>query len=152
MAGDGELRPALVALARELGLETSVHFTGFLAPEELRQLYYEAHLFVHPSETAKDGNQEGVPNSLLEAMASGLPVVATRHGGIPEAVDHQVNGILVDERSPEQVAAALLELSRDDNLRAAFGALASEAVRRRFNLETQVMHLEDAYLGLLSER
>jgi glycosyltransferase involved in cell wall biosynthesis len=151
VAGDGELRPALVELAARLGMTGSVQFTGFLAPDELRRLYYDAHLFVHPSETARDGNQEGVPNSLLEAMATGLPAVATRHGGIPEAIEHRVDGLLADERSPEQVAGALLELTRADEFRAALGKAAAAAVRRKFDLRVQVARLEDAYLSVIRE-
>ncbi|MBV8900027.1 MAG: glycosyltransferase [Verrucomicrobia bacterium] len=149
VAGDGELRPALVGLAARLGVTEAVRFTGFLAPDELRRLYYDAHLFVHPSETARDGNQEGVPNSLLEAMATGLPAVATRHGGIPEAIEHRVNGILTDERSPVTVAQALLELTRDEAFRAALGEAAAAAVRRKFDLRVQVARLEEAYLSVM---
>lgn len=149
VAGDGELRPALVELAGRLGITESVRFTGFLAPDELRRLYYDAHLFLHPSETARDGNQEGVPNSLLEAMATGLAAVATRHGGIPEAIEHRVNGILTDERSPEQVAQGLFELTRDEAFRTALGEAAAAAVRRKFDLKVQVARLEEAYLSVM---
>ena len=62
-------------------------FAGFLSQPNLRALFAASHIFLHPSETAGEGDQEGVPNSMLEAMASGLPVIATRHGGIPEAVE-----------------------------------------------------------------
>jgi colanic acid/amylovoran biosynthesis glycosyltransferase len=151
VAGDGELRPALSELARRLGVTGSVRFTGFLAPDELRRLYYDAHLFVHPSETARDGNQEGVPNSLLEAMATGLPVVTTRHGGIPETIEQRVNGILTDERSPGQVVEGLLELTRDAAFRAALGEAAAASVRRKFDLRVQVARLEEAYLSVISE-
>ena len=74
-------------LARGLGIEQKVSFSGLVSQELLRELLYTSHFFLHPSETARDGNQEGVPNSMLEAMASGLPVFATKHGGIPEAIE-----------------------------------------------------------------
>jgi colanic acid/amylovoran biosynthesis glycosyltransferase len=95
ICGDGPLRPHFELLARRLELGDSVRFTGFLSESELVQWYQQSHIFVHPSETAFDGNQEGIPNSLLEAMATGLPVIATRHGGIAEAVEHTISGLLV---------------------------------------------------------
>src|SRR5439155_470909 len=75
----------------------------------LRELLYESHVFLHPSETGPDGNQEGVPNSMLEAMASGLAVFATNHGGIPEAIGNGVSGMLGPERDQKSLARALLE-------------------------------------------
>ena len=95
IAGEGPLFPDLKMLARELKIAQRVSFTGFLSQEQLREIYYRSHIFVHPSQTGRDGNQEGIPNSMLEAMASGLPVFATEHGGIPEAIEHGVSGVLV---------------------------------------------------------
>src|SRR5207253_1966559 len=96
-----------------LQIDGAVDFAGFVSQEELRELFYEAHIFLHPSETGRDGNQEGVPNSMLEAMASGLPVFATRHGGIPEAVQNNVSGILVNERNHRALADALIDCAKD---------------------------------------
>ena len=111
IAGEGPLREALWQRAAELGIAGRVFFAGFLDQEKLRALYAQAHLFLHPSEMGPDGNQEGVPNAMLEAMASGLPVLATRHGGIPEAVEHGVSGLLVPEKDSRALAGALMELS-----------------------------------------
>ena len=97
IAGKGPLQPQLEILISQLGIADKVHFCGFLSQPELVKLYARAHLFLHPSETPADQNQEGVPNSVLEAMSTGLPVVATRHGGIPEAVEHGRTGLLVAE-------------------------------------------------------
>lgn len=152
VAGDGKLRPALIELAARLGLTETVRFTGFLTPDELRRLYYDAHIFVHPSETARDGNQEGVPNSLLEAMATGLPAVTTRHGGIPEVIEHRVNGILADERSPEQAAEGLLQLTHDGDFRASLSEAAAASIRREFDLKLQVARLEETYLRVIGEQ
>src|SRR5437762_4435108 len=74
IAGEGPLLEDLQRLSRELKIDNRVSFTGFISQEELRDLFYASHIFLHPSETAPDGNQEGIPNSMLEAMASGLPV------------------------------------------------------------------------------
>ena len=80
IAGEGPLRQELEQLVAQLNLRSAVIFAGFLNQSELRDLFERAHVFMHPSELPPDSNQEGIPNSMLEAMASGLPVVATRHG------------------------------------------------------------------------
>src|SRR5215469_14015513 len=89
IAGEGPLLRELEMLARELKIAKRVSFTGFLSQEQLREIYYRSHIFLHPSQIGRDGNQEGIPNSMLEAMAAGLPVFATEHGGIPEAIEHR---------------------------------------------------------------
>ena len=88
IAGEGPLLRELETLARELKIAERVSFTGFISQEQLREIYYRSHIFLHPSQTGRDGNQEGIPNSMLEAMVTGLPVFATEHGGIPEAIEH----------------------------------------------------------------
>src|SRR5207249_8525317 len=113
IAGEGPLLGQLQDLARELKIDNRVSFTGFISQEQLRDLYYASHIFLHPSETGPDGNQEGIPNSMLEAMASGLPVFATRHGGIPEAIENGVSGVLVPERDVGELTHALLDVAED---------------------------------------
>src|SRR6266496_3738285 len=93
-------------LAAGLRIYKDVHFVGFLSQPKLLDLYASSHLFLHPSETSPNHDQEGVPNSVLEAMATGLPVAATRHGGIPEAVDHGRTGWLVPEEHRVRLASS----------------------------------------------
>ena len=104
IAGEGPLRHELQSKAVELGLNEKVSFAGFVSQAQLRDIFYGSHIFLHPSEVGSDGNQEGVPNSMLEAMASGLPVFATKHGGIPEAIEPGISGVLVNEADPEALA------------------------------------------------
>src|SRR4030095_14017836 len=113
IAGEGPLLGHLQELAGELKIGNRVSFTGFISQEQLRDLYYASHIFLHPSETGPDGNQEGIPNSLLEAMATGLPGFATEHGGIPEAIKHGVSGVLVPEGDDEELGWALLNAGED---------------------------------------
>jgi colanic acid/amylovoran biosynthesis glycosyltransferase len=145
IAGDGPLRRELEELVRQLKLQGAAVFLGFLGQTELHRLYEEAHIFMHPSELPPDSNQEGVPNSMLEAMASGLPVVATRHGGIPEAVTDGVNGLLVSERDDEGLAASLSKMVQDPARWKAMGASASQTVATDFAQPHQVECLEAAY-------
>ena len=145
LAGDGPLEAPLRQLAAELGVADRVEFAGFLRQDELRRRLYESHGFLHPSETGYDGNQEGVPNSMLEAMASGLPIFATTHGGIPEAVEHGVSGWLVNEGDHEALGRALVEIASDPDRLAAMGEAASRAVAANFDAEAQARNLEDCY-------
>src|SRR5438132_12648818 len=146
IAGEGPLLRELRELARELTIEDRVSFTGFISQVKLREIFYASHIFLHPSETGRDGNQEGVPNSMLEAMASGLPVFATRHGGIPEAIENKVSGILVNERDHRALADALIDCAKDSARLAAMGRAASESVEKNFNQTEQARRLEEIYL------
>lgn len=145
LAGEGPMLAELEAFAAELGLAGSLVFAGFLQQPELKGLYERSHVFLHPSETTDKQDQEGVPNSMLEAMASGLPVAATLHGGIPEAVADGVSGALVPERDPEALAAALTGMVSQPGKLEEMGLRASEAVRENFEVSRSIAKLEDFY-------
>ena len=145
LAGEGPQRDELRSLAEQLGISAQVEFPGFLSQPDLRALYAGAHFFLHPSEVAADGNQEGVPNSMLEAMAAGLPILATRHGGIPEAVVHGRSGLLVAERDHEALAEAMISLARDPERFAAMSVEAHAQVSREFAGAAQARQLESFY-------
>ena len=144
------MRETLRALARELGIEERVCFAGFLTQTQLREEFYRAHIFLHPSELGEDGNQEGVPNSMLEAMASGLPVFATDHGGIPEAIDNQSSGVLVGERDHAALAQALFDWTNRPEELARLAEAGAEAVARKFEQRAQVRALEEIYAEALA--
>src|SRR5439155_2709817 len=150
IAGEGPQLDELQSLAHELQIVDAVDFPGFVSQEGLRELFYSSHIFLHPSETGRDGNQEGIPNSMLEAMATGLPVFATRHGGIPEAVEHKISGILIEERDYESLGDALIDCAKDSVRLAAMGRAASESVAKNFNQAEQTRRLEGIYLRLIA--
>ena len=149
IAGEGPLLREVEILARELKIAQSVSFTGFLSQEQLREIYYRSHIFLHPSQIGRDGNQEGIPNSMLEAMATGLPVFATEHGGIPEAVEHGVSGVLVPERDEFVLVESLLDAVRDPDSLSHMARRGGDVVRQKFDLSNQARRLEDIYLRLL---
>ncbi|MEM7146470.1 MAG: glycosyltransferase [Verrucomicrobiota bacterium] len=145
IAGDGPLKEAVRQMAMDLGVYGRVEFPGFLGQEELWNLYRRSHLFLHPSETGEDGNREGVPNAMLEGMSTGMPVAATRHGGIPEAVRDGESGILVEEGDWEGLAARSLELLGDEKAFERMGKAAREEVASKFNQAKQLGVLEGHY-------
>ena len=150
IAGEGPQLEELQSFARELQIDGAVDFVGFVSQEELRELLYSSHIFLHPSETGRDGNQEGVPNSMLEAMASGLPVFATRHGGIPEAVENNVSGMLANERDHRALGDGLIDCAKDSTRLLAMGRAASESVAKNFSQTEQTRRLEEIYLREIS--
>jgi len=150
IAGEGPLLSELHKFGGELGIADRVSFTGFVSQEQLREIYYRSHIFVHPSQTGRDGNQEGIPNSMLEAMATGLPVFATEHGGIPEAIENGVSGVLVPERDDEALSRALLNAVHDPGLLSRIGHAGADAVRKKFDLQQQAQRLEEIYLRVIA--
>jgi len=146
IAGEGPLLGQVQKLAHELNIQERVSFAGFISQEQLREIYYRSHIFLHPSQTGRDGNQEGIPNSMLEAMASGLPAFATEHGGIPEAIENGISGVLVPENNHEELARALLNAAQDQSFLSRIARSAGEIVRRNFDLHVQAQRLEDIYL------
>lgn len=149
LIGDGPLKPALEQQARDLGVADKVEFTGFLGQAKVMAHVNATHLYFHPSRTSVDGNREGVPNAMLEAMASGAPVIATQHGGIPEAITHGESGMLVPENDAEGLAAAALRLIEDADLRQHIATGARRVVESEFSREIQDRRLIDFYKGLM---
>ena len=144
IVGDGPLAEELHQLTSELGVERAVRFVGQRAQPEVIRILDESHLLVVPSVVARDGDEEGIPVVLMEAMAMGLPVVATHHSGIPELVEHGVSGLLVAERDVQALARAITELADAPQLWSAFG----HAGRSRVLAEHDIGRLNDSLVML----
>ena len=145
LAGDGPQAEDILALAAELGLAGHVELVGWCSQEQLLVWYQRAHIFLHPSELTATGDQEGIPNALLEAMATGLPAVATFHGGIPEAVVNGTDGLLVPEKAPAQLAEAVLSLMQTPSRLEEFSARAASNIEEKFGAARQLQVLESFY-------
>jgi colanic acid/amylovoran biosynthesis glycosyltransferase len=107
IVGDGPLRGRMDALVAELALAGKVRIMGAMAHADVAAILARSHVMVAPSVTAADGDMEGIPVAMMEAMASGLPVVSTLHSGIPELVSDGMTGYLVPERDVDTLAARL---------------------------------------------
>ncbi|WP_430787588.1 glycosyltransferase [Actinoplanes sp. G11-F43] len=143
LIGDGPLLPSMRELAGRLGVDAT--FAGSLPPGEVQRHLAASRILAAPSKTAPDGDTEGLPTTILEAGALGLPVVATRHSGIPEAVLDGRTGALVPENAPEALATALTALLADAALRHRLGTSARSHIAANFDLATQTARLEDLY-------
>lgn len=115
IVGDGPLRQDLEKQAEKLEIE-KVRFLGGKTHEELKTIYASADIFVAPSVTAKDGDQEGLPTTIMEAMASGLPVVASDSGGISQLIRDGENGLLCKEKSVEELGNTINSLLEQEKL------------------------------------
>jgi glycosyltransferase involved in cell wall biosynthesis len=143
LVGDGPLRGELEAIARRAGLAERVVFAGL--QQDVRPYYAALDVFLLSSEF------EGLPLALLEAMAGGLPVVATAVGGVPEAIESGTHGLLVPFGAPALLSQAVSRLLGDPELRARLGENARERVRRDFSVERMARELETIY-GRIAER
>ena len=128
IVGDGPLRANLESLIRSLGVSDRVRLTGWSDRDEVRSVLRESHVAVVPSVRASNGDEEGLPVFLMEAMATGLAVVATRHSGIPELVRHERDGLLVGERDVAALTNALERLVTSMDLRVKLGSSARQRV------------------------
>jgi glycosyltransferase involved in cell wall biosynthesis len=144
VVGDGPRRAELEALVRARGLERHITFLGHR--EDVAQLLIEADVFALPSRS------EAFPNGALEAMAAGLPVVASAVGGLLDLIEHGHTGLLAEPGNPEAFAAALRHLFTERATAACMGQRAQAQVRQRYSFERMVQSFEDLYLAGLAAR
>lgn len=128
--GGGELFEACHILVKALNIEDNVHFLGIQTPEQVAEEMRKARVFVqHSLTTPINGDKEGTPVSVMEAMASGLPIVATKHAGIQEIIEHEVSGILVDEYDYLAMAKEMIRVCKSDELVEQLGKSAAKAIK-----------------------
>jgi|GEM_PF-924273 len=149
VVGAGPERAAIEAARAALGLGDAVAIHEPTDQAGLRARFAEADVFLHPSVTAADGDVEGIPNVVVEAAATGLPVVATRHGGLVEAVADGETGALVPERDAAALAGVLLQLAKEPARRLSLGRAGAARARRELDVRAQVAAHEALYRELL---
>lgn len=139
--GEGDERPRLEALIQTLGLTDRIHLLGFQADP---MPFYEAMDIL-----ALSSHREGLPNVLLEAMALGVPVVATRIAGIPRLIQHEQNGLLIEPGAAEELAGALDRLVQSPTLRANLGQVGRATVEARYSFAERMETIATLYDDLL---
>lgn len=143
-AGDGEQRGEIERLVKESALEGKVLFLGFIDHVRMSLLYNAADIVVIPS-ISSEGLEEATSISALEAMSSGVPVIATRIGGLKDLITDGFNGILVDERNEKSLADAIYRLAKDRKLYDEIGANAVNYVRTNHSYESRAGFLMECF-------
>jgi colanic acid/amylovoran biosynthesis glycosyltransferase len=151
LVGDGPERERLERQARALGIGDRVRMLGPLPWEQVRGRLAEASVFALPSVRLPSGRMEGIPVALMEAMASGVPVVSTRLSGVPELVRDEITGLLVEPENAAALAKAIAAILDDDGLASELAAGARELVGGSFNLSREAQRLGDLFAESISQ-
>jgi len=141
--GSGILLKTCKDLVKELGIEEQVLFLGKLSRPEILSLFSASLAFVQHSVTAENGDSEGTPVAILEASAAGLPVIATRHAGIPDVTEHGKTGLLVEEGDVDGMADCMMQLYEDPEKAKMMGYKGSQNVRLHFTIEKHLDRLTE---------
>ncbi len=154
LAGDGPMRARLEEQVEEYGWQEKVRFLGHIPHQEQRlvETYRQADIFSLPSTTTRRGEKEGIPGTIIEAMASGLPVLSTYHAGIPEVIEADREGILVREGDVEAMSCALAALIDNVSLREKLGRAAARKATTKLDLQYGTAELEDLYRRVLDRK
>jgi colanic acid/amylovoran biosynthesis glycosyltransferase len=141
IAGDGELNDACHALAHELGMTDQVTFAGRVSREQVRQLLATHHLYTQYCETTPSGETEGLGVSLIEASATGLPIMTTRHNGLPEVVLDGESGLLSPEGDIQAMARNIASVAANPARWTQMGRAGRAHVEAAFDLRRQAQAL-----------
>jgi glycosyltransferase involved in cell wall biosynthesis len=147
----GSASAAIAALIEARGLGGHVGLHGPVTQEALREIYREAHVFALPCQVMEDGDRDGFPNVLAEAMAMGVPVVSTAISGIPEMIDDGAHGLLVEPRDPAALAAALQRVLTDAALHRALALGGRQRICERFDSRRTTVALRDLFVTQLQQ-
>lgn len=145
--GDGPMRPELTVRRDRLGLRDDVELVGERTGEEVLRAYQAADIFALTPCVTADGDRDGVPNVIVEAMACGLPVVTTDAGGVAEVVQHGVNGLVATPRDVGALARHLAELVTDGQRRRELGEAGRRMVEERFDVRSAARQLSSVFAG-----
>ena len=146
LAGGGPTKKNIEKLCKQLSISDKVEFPGIIRESQVFDLMKNSDVFLHHSIKLDNGIKEGLPTVVMEAMATGLPVVSTIHSAIPELITQNKDGFLVNERDVKGYTEALLDLK---NCTSEIGFNARRKVQEKFNLSIEMEKLFDLYNGLM---
>ncbi|WP_232696409.1 glycosyltransferase [Brevibacillus daliensis] len=149
--GEGEQLNKLEQLIARYHVAEHIRLVGAKSQEEVAAELRASHIFVNASQTAKNGDQEGIPNVLMEALAIGRPVIATRHAGTPELIKHGQNGLLVPEKSVSELTKQIMRMLSEQDKWNTFALNGRKIVEARHNITIQRKRLELLYLQLIEK-
>ncbi len=150
IAGDGPSRENLDSLISELKVGDSIELLGWRSQDEIAELLQESDILMAPSVTTEKGDEEGIPGVIMEAFASGLPVVSTYHAGVPEVIQDGESGFLVSERDVDSLADRLKYLIERPELRSVMGSKGRQFVEEHYNIDRLNDRLVRIYRHLLN--
>lgn len=150
IGGDGELHYACTNLVKYLNIEHAVSLPGKIAPSRFRELLTSAAAFVQHSVVAADGDSEGTPVAILEASAAGLPVISTKHAGIPDVILNEETGLLVEEHDVDGMAEAMGKILADRAMAKRMGQAGKDRIRQNFCMSRYIAKLAEEISGAVS--
>ncbi len=150
IVGYGPMKEELEQVIETLEIGDIVSLVGQLAQDKVIKLYAEADIFALPCQITEDGDRDGIPNVLIEAMAMGVPVVSTDISGISELIEPKINGILIPEKDPEALAEELEQLLTQPQLVQQLKKSSRNKVLRQFSLDKNIKQIKDLFLGTKS--
>src|SRR5699024_3566159 len=143
--GDGILKKQLQEMVTERNLNQQITFHGKMPAAEIRNEYKNHSLLLAPSKTAADGDREGLPNVILEAMASGTPVIAADHAAIAEVVHHKKNGFLIEESDFKALAKAIKSVKNEEVDLQKICQAARKEIKQNYEINDKVAELKELY-------
>ncbi|WP_179351889.1 glycosyltransferase family 4 protein [Winogradskyella vidalii] len=143
LAGNGVLINMCKNLVKQYQLENNVQFLGVITAIEFREILKESLAFVQHSITAENGDMEGTPLAVLEASVAGLPVIATRHAGIPDVIEHGKTGLLCDEHDVDSMAKNMLKILEDKDYAQQMGEAGKQHILEHFSIDKHIQNLQN---------
>jgi glycosyltransferase involved in cell wall biosynthesis len=152
IAGNGLLYDTCQNMVRAMGLDKNIKLPGVITPQQYAAYLQDSIAFVQHSITAGNGDMEGTPLAVLEASAAGLPVISTKHAGIPDVIEDDVTGLLVEEHDVSGMAENMIKVLEDKSLAKEMGQKGKERIRKNFSMARHISRLDELIKSAVDEK